>query len=391
MDYLISVASRTDLYNPPMSAPSPAIVPRPRQVSGSPEAAYAGPIITPRSPPASLSDASIGRRSLRTNGSADNASLSVPDNMVNTEVRVGDPVLCRLPAVILPKRHGTPLGKFWTVEVAQGVVDLLSSHAIPSEFIGAVWRRWIHDPPTQAKETLLVITPSVNDRDLWWRTAKELRSICIKGGMPDIAIEIANENVLKPTRTSCVPKGHTIIKAWPRIRAKVLGYLALDGWVSVEVLRRGLGGSSEDPVTILVTLSEDSAKEACQVRDSVCAILEHDKLDDVAVEIRHGWLVKSHDDDDVDPAGRPWYERLLPDGSWDPPAVLGGSIGPQDMADGPSGTFGGFIELRSPHNHKWKRFALTAGHCVFVKPPNMTAKDERGTAKIEMGNVSGIC
>ncbi|KAI9810183.1 MAG: hypothetical protein M1827_006629 [Pycnora praestabilis] len=123
-------------------------------------------------------------------------------------------------------------------------------------------------------------------------------------------------------------------------------------WIAVEVALRGkIEAAAQKPVTILITIPEQSHQEWKPLRESIAGLLESLRLPKVALEIIRGRISRS-----VSLQIQP-----LPETVWDTKLQMGSSMGPQSSAHS-AGALGGFIEILV--NGSWKILGLTCSRCV---------------------------
>jgi hypothetical protein len=334
-----------------------------RRQNTSSEESYAGPAcINPQLPTTPLSPARTRQR--RTQGSSLDA---VSDGEIYEEdYRTGGPHLCRLPAVNGHLKNDSPTLSIWKNNLEDTVRDILSKFAVRFTTVALLHRQSRHDQEHNPTEDLTILVIAVKEMmdNKWYSACVEIRSACLDAGLGSMNVEIADERGLQPTLSHPISAHEPFAVQWYQIRPRVIALLGRQTWLSISLLRRGTSEDDREcPVTIVITIPEDSDSLWSGARDSIAAMLDSEGWYEVAVEIGRGSIWRG-------PQGTSAVRNrylLEPERDWKTAAQMGRSVGRRDTSK-TSGTLGGFIEILSSDTDEWKRYGLTCFQCVL--PPS---------------------
>lgn len=342
---------------------NPSTLPDPqRKRHISQEEAYAGPakelgLPTPEHTP---SPSRKYRRTRRTHGSSEEElPMTDPSAEVTKtdDYRVGSPHLANLPSLNIPLSEDSPFYKAWIAGLERLVIDLLQKFEVDWFEISAAARRCpLRDEP--ANETILVLAHKTKPEDKWREAVIAARKLCKSFDVPNVSVEIADERGLKPKRSSTVGDGEPVLAAWAKLESQIVEILGDTLWLAIELLRRGTDEDGmNNPITVLITISESSTSDWTDCRDRIANALEAAEFEYVAVEIGRGTISRSFEKD----------SRILPISSYELIARCGNSIGVKGSTAS-AGTFGCFLRLKK--GSQWKILGLTCHHVVLPSPNN---------------------
>lgn len=320
-----------------------------RRNQGSAEESYAGPA-DPVTPPITLQPKRVRRRQ----GSAEDKPINIESEIIENDFRTGGPRLSKLPVIFENFYSESPARRVWRSYLQAEVERILKNWNVEYEGPILQQRRWIHDRNSPADQTeTIMISATKNEQDSsWFRSCVDIRQLCLSQKLSSLNVEIADRRGLIPTQSYGVEQHHPIISVWHTLEPKILSILVWNDWIAVDVLRRGINPISErNPVTVVITIEEESMFDWTDVREQLVTLLDSSGLQDVAVDIGRG---------------RIWYgssdEAILSEDSWKMEAKVGRSIGPGGRTE-QSGTLGGFVELTFADDST-QIFGLTCFHCV---------------------------
>ena len=346
--------------------PTPS-TPRKRRRSSrsSDEQAYAGPA----EQSALKSDSSSGLptpsptpsppRARRTGGLPDEFTPQDKDGIRVEERRVGGPHLCRLPAKTSIVRSDDPISTNWKV-ISPKVSEIVQRHGISKTQITVTRRSWWKD--TRAEKhwpiTITIWAMKYTTEELWHGLCSEILSLLTNHGYPDLNVEIIDPEVAKPTISYPLRASDTIVTAWPDLKTQIIEIVKSTDCSALQLLRRGKDAAADrNPVTVVLTIPENSSDDWVNVREQIVTILDKHQFFHVAVEIGIG--TNWH--------GRDIFSQPLPDRAWEIPAQAGISMGPFRTWSS-SATFGGFVELQDAKGH-WTRYGITCHHAALPEHP----------------------
>ncbi|KAM5474817.1 hypothetical protein MferCBS49748_000224 [Microsporum ferrugineum] len=322
------------------------------------EVAYAGPQVP--TPPSSSFSGSIPahrpRRIRRVEGSSESeAPSSIGDDEIhNEDYRAGGPHLVRLPGLSEPLKRHDPLDVAWDEVLDVPVHNILERYHVNISSV-AVVRRCFTDTP-EKYDTVLVIARKQNlASDSWFRACKDMLRLFRSKGFMQLNVEILDERANPQIVSYPISPNDPFVGAWNSIRPQVLNILGRNDWTSLYVIRRRVKDQREGPITVSITVTEESTNDWARIRDEIVRLLDSSGQYAVAVDICRGdiWQMA--------------YDRtpILENRDWDTRAKLGGSLGPRGSRESAS-TFGGFVNLQNPISGQWVRFGLTNFHCVVA-------------------------
>lgn len=203
-------------------------------------------------------------------------------------------------------------------------------------------------------ETILILAERKALDEGWIRPCEAIRELCLSRGLFQANVELADERGLKPVFSSIVERTAPILQKWPIIEPQIVSLLGTRPWLAIELLRRGQDLiSNSNPITVVITIEEESDSDWSFVRDKVVKLLEDSDSAYVAVEI--GWG-NVNTDAEKDP-------RILPGHAYNVPALPGTSISPQGSSKS-AGSFGCFLKIRKSSNHDWEIKGITCHHVL---------------------------
>ncbi|KAF3480734.1 uncharacterized protein GIQ15_06081 [Arthroderma uncinatum] len=306
------------------------------------EVAYAGPLPTPP-PSASTSSGTSNpypKRVRRVEGCSESeAAYTIGDAEVhNEDFRCGGPHLVRLPAFNDHLTPNDPLNVAWDEHLEGPVREILNCYRI--DLTGGIAVGPLRRSSTGKREkydTALIIAQKHSlTSDVWFRACKEILQLFRSKGFMKLNVEIIDDRA-NPTLTT-YPASLTdpFVESWTILRPTILEILGENDWTLLYVVRRRSKNHHEGPITIAITVTEESTKEWSAIRDEIVRLLDSRGHHDVAIAICRAnvWHGSSFDD------------QVLGHRDWDVRAKLGGSLGLRGSADSAS-TFGGFVELQN--------------------------------------------
>ena len=362
-----------------MSQPTPN---KQRRQNGSEEEFYAGPASLVASLP-SPSLTPMYKRQRRNQGSSDEEQV-VLDDIIHQDFRTGGPTLCRLPVRIVALREDSLTLTAWNAGLYTTISNILRRLDVQSNTIKVEHRRWRYDRESHPNhtETIMVYSiKSVFDRS-WLTACINIRTACLEVALPFLNVEIADPRGLKPQLSHPVLSSDPFAVRWSGIRAQIISLLAPREWLTMSLLRRGKSDDpSRCPLTILITIPEDSAAVWSTARESIVAYLDNTGWQQVAVEIGRGYVWRG-----VEAGEDTNHDRILLESNrdWKIKAQHGRSIGKSNSEESP-GTLGGFVEIRNPKSGLWKKLALTCFHCV--QPSGETTPDKNALKVLQMHGI----
>ena len=347
-----------------------------RRADGSSGEAYAGPLqstdIIP-TPPQTPAYRRV-RRAL-----ASSEEMPVVDGEIKSyEFRCGGPMLCSLPASLTLVEISSPVAQLWP-ELESVVESLLQKRQVDYDMIVLRHRFWRYDTDTSRIDTATVLVSATKHgkNDRWLEACQNLRQLFISRGLPSLNIEIADPRGLLETISGLVEPGQPIVKLWPELEIDVKKILGERDWVVLALLRRGTDlETKKNPITISITIDEDSTLEWVSVREQIVKLLDYKKLHYLAVEIIRGRIVCNQSN-----------RQVLFEESYETPAKMGSSIGPHDFPKS-WGTLGGFVRLKDAAG-QWRTFGLTCYHCVAPESMPISKRmlwDQKGIRPFEAGH-----
>ena len=358
------MSSSKDHPDPPPTPVTPGK--RRRQKNSSDEESYAGPVEaelvpTPVLPVSMASPSTVPlqrKRTRRTHGYLDEAiptSMS-QDDIRDEPLRVGGPNLSRLPVrnVHISAHH--PIHQVWDDWLETAVHQILRQHEIEWRSVSLIRRPSRYDPRPESDMaiTITVFADRKEANDRWLDACLVIRRLLRQSDHADLLVEIADPEIAKPTMTSPIGPNDRLVSIWPQIEPQIADILRPTECVQLQVLRRGKHlNPAANPVTVVMTIPEESRGDWTEVRERIIDVLDQHRLDDVAVEIGRGtiWRASSLE------------QRLLPDDAWETPAKGGLSLG-LFRSSASSLTLGGFVEVQDKGG-EWSRLGLTCYHGVF--------------------------
>lgn len=113
----------------------------------------------------------------------------------------------------------------------------------------------------------------------------------VSRGLSQANVELAEERGLKPVFSFIVERTASLLQKWPILEPKIMSILRTRLWLALELLRRGehLTGNS-NPITVVITIEEESDLDLISVRDRIVKLLEGSDYAYVSVEIGQGTM-----------------------------------------------------------------------------------------------------
>ena len=346
----------------------------PQKRKRSSEEVYVGPSILltpPQSPPP---DAPLVKRVRRYQGIPyDTEFREIRSEEITIELgRVGGPNLCRLPVLIDEISRGSSSRRAYENGLRAKVAKILDEEKIIYEELALQRRTWYfdnHNTTGQDSETVVVsCADSHEDIKAWHKACIKIRDFFVEQGLQDLSIEITCPTGIVPLQSWEVEIGHALLKIWKEIRVTIHDLLRDKEWISLELFRRGKHYTVDStcPVTIVITIAEDSVADWRDTVDRIVQITENYGIKDVATEVSRGRIVLHED------------RALLGEGGWDQVAKPGHSIGPHGQIHHPS-TLGGFLDLT--FSSQRKTYGVTCFHCVApatINNPSLSKWEKEG-------------
>ncbi|KAM5458288.1 hypothetical protein MaudCBS49596_000201 [Microsporum audouinii] len=339
----------------PNRQPNPLYMAR-RRVTA--EVAYAGPQMP--TPPSSSFSGSIPahrpRRIRRVEGSSESeAPSSIGDDEIhNEDYRAGGPHLVRLPGLSEPLERRDPLDVTWDEVLRAPVRSILDRYRV--DMSSAVPVRRCFNVVSERYDTILILARKHNlASDSWFRACKDILQLFRSKGLMQLNVEILDKRANPRIVTYPISPDDPFVRAWNSIRPQVLSILGRNDWTLLYVIRQRVEDQREGPITVAITVAEESINDWTRIRDEIVQLLDSNGYYGVAVNIRRGdiWNMAQYS------------HAFLEDRDWDTRAKLGGSLGPQGSRESAS-TFGGFVDLQSSVSGQWTRYGLTNFHCVVA-------------------------
>ncbi|DAA74622.1 TPA_exp: Uncharacterized protein A8136_3160 [Trichophyton benhamiae CBS 112371] len=321
------------------------------------EVTYAGALPTP--PPSSSSGgipAYRPNRVRRTEGSSESeAPSAIGDSEVyNENFRSGGPHLVRLPAFNHHLMQNDPLLVAWEDKLEAPVRAIIKNYNIDIIGVGPL-RRSSRRSAEKYDTALVTARKHVVTSDSWFRACKEMLQLFRSKGFMQLNVEIIDTRANTQLISYPVSVSDPFVDSWRVLRPVILRILAESDWTLLCVVRRRNVNHFEGPITVAITVTEESTNDWTAVRDRIVELLDTRGHYNVAVEICRSniWHASSFDN------------QVLNRGDWAIKAKPGGSLGPRGSTTSAS-TFGGFIDLQHPISQEWKRFGMTNFHCVVA-------------------------
>ncbi|MCJ1477646.1 hypothetical protein MMC13_006319 [Lambiella insularis] len=286
--------------------------------------------------------------------------------------RVGGPSLCRLPVHADEDNRESSSRRAYENGLRAKVAKILDAEKVIYEDIALQRRTWYFDNHyTTDEESETVVVGCADNREdskTWSSACMKIREFFIEQGLQDLNIEIASPMGITPLQSWEVEVEHPLRKIWRDIRVTIHELLRGKEWISLELFRRGKHYTLDNtcPVTIVVTIAEDSVSNWRFTAESIVLVTENYGMDDVAVEVSRGRIILHED------------RALLGEGNWDQEAKSGHSIGPHGQIYHPS-TLGGFLDLTFPSQRK--TYGVTCFHCVApatISNPSLSKWEKEG-------------
>ncbi|KAJ5578631.1 uncharacterized protein N7459_007595 [Penicillium hispanicum] len=304
-------------------------------------------------------------RKRRSRGSSDDEGQLTFDGLSNEDLRVGGPYLCSLPVKTITIAAGDPLYPIAEVDshIMEQVHKTLAQHNMHRVLPALVKRRSHFNPENEPIPTILLLATRQKVDNEWLHIVREIRDYLVQAHLQEVSVEIADPEIFKPPHISPVLKTDPIFDKWDELLNVILREINLQDIGAIGCFRRGRSTKTTDnPPTVLFTVSTKSNKSWKSSRDFVVKILDRFRLPMVAVEyvkdeIHHTCFRNKG------------IDRELLKGK----ARIGQSLGISGD-DSSSGTLGSFVELQRA-NGSWQPFALTCFHCVM--PEEYNAKGDR--------------
>ncbi|KAL8871280.1 MAG: hypothetical protein Q9174_002858, partial [Haloplaca sp. 1 TL-2023] len=229
--------------------------------------------------------------------------------------------------------------------------------------------------------TYLVIAQWFGEEDTrrWFLAAEEIKDLFRKeDDTAHVKVEISGWQLARAKTMSIVEHGHPFIAAWPRIRQGIQeifkGYPKVEqGWNSIDVVRIGYLSENAEPMPVTISILVDwelDERDWRYCKMQIQFLLQENAIEDVEVSFERGDVEAG-----IFPLKEPTraptasdrifgkYDYKVPMGS-DFGANKDSTYGTQNVRqNGPTGTIGGYIELRYADG-EWKKYAVTNYHCV---------------------------
>lgn len=354
-----------------------ATIERPASVSA--EEAYAGPAQLPTpsptpSPPRPL------KRARRNKGASEGDDVSERGGIRNEEFRTGGPYLCNLPVSSGALSIKSQLHLHWhSGGLADEVREIVDGFHVQWREILAVTRECVRKSEAPV-ETILILAERKAYTEDWICPCEAIRKHCISRGLFQANVELADERGLKPVLSFIVERTSPILQKWQILEPKILSLLGTKPWLALELLRRGkdLTGNN-NPITVVITIEEHSDSDWSLIRDKIVKLLEDSDCAYLAVEIGRGMVTTGAEKD----------PRILPEKTYDLPALPGTSIAPRGSSIS-AGTFGCYLKVRQSSNHKWETKGITCHHVILPEYLQYSSKPEWNMYGINPGQATHL-
>ena len=244
------------------------------------------------------------------------------------------------------------------------VLAILHTQQIDWLTCAVVTQRWRFDPSDNDADpplTLLVVT-SLHNRGDKAAACVSLREYIKRLDTGKVLlIEIIDVKATEELLSFPIHSHEAIVAKWTAVEPKIIDVLLPTDAISFTVIRRGKEQISDDnPVTLFVSIPEESDVNWLNIREQITDVLDVARLDEVAIEVSRGthW-----------PQAFSSSTTAVPSSTWGPASMAGHSFSVYDC-DQPA-TLGGFVDVQHANN-QWETFAVTCHHCVF---PTMKETD----------------
>ena len=327
------------------------------------EESYVGPMTPPNTDFSSFSSPPpAAKRPRRTAGLPNNYPLVDQHNICIEPDRVGFPSVTRQPAYTCPIPTGHRYAQLWTDEISLAVGSILKNGGLIQPQFNLCYRQWrghlwegtVTNQESPVVLFVVALLPDQEQSKVWAPTCRELRDLLVAHGWTDVGVEIAVSDIEEEKRSYPIHPDDEFLERWPSLEDQIIDVLRVTGCSRLDVVRRGKAPKpNENPITLAITIPEESTQDWTMVSEKLVAILDENNLFHVVVEIARGVLWQAF----LDGPG-----RFLPLDEWTLLARVGGSLGIRGMA-GMSATLGGFIEIQQP-GQSWERYGVTCHHAV---------------------------
>ena len=369
------------------------------------EEAYAGPSDLTTTPPMSppkrvrrdrgVSDEENQRRRLSfdtSNLHSRGSSVHTPpsenslEEITGSEFRVGGPEICRLPLIDFPLQKDERAQVEWeSGGLRQFVASVLRRLKIDHEATILSRRSWVWEEQNAMAETIAIVVLAKNheQKSDWYRACYEIRSRVTAIGLDSLNIDIGTLAGFKAAKSYLVEKDAKICQVWENLKSGIKEILGSTDWLAIDLLRRGISPiPTENPITIAITVSEESPKDDWNMeRDALVGLLEKTNLPEVAIAIARGSIrtASTHD------------RQILPPDSYQQESMVGRSVGSARYTK-ESGTLGGFLELVFS-DATTRLVACTCYHCVLpdsIRHPSLEEWQQNGVFPGDIQNTIRI-
>lgn len=215
-------------------------------------------------------------------------------------------------------------------------------------------RRFKVNPEEEPVMTAFITATRRKVDNTWLNASREIRAYLCDQTLEEVSVEIADPELFRPRHIFPVLKTDAVFPIWDTVRDTILNEINLVDVQMVGCYRLGKSVNLHDnPPTVLVLVSTKSNRTWKDTREVIVNILHRFNLPTVAVEICKDEIRRSGGT-----AGQ--IDRTILRG----PAKLGQGLGIA-WKEKASGTFGGFIELKSPTTGLWRTFGITSLHWLI--------------------------
>lgn len=292
----------------------------------------------------------------RIRGSPDSQLPLVERGIIIERNRVGTAPLCRLPAVGSIPHHTDPFAAT-AEQIRHDAFTILDRQGVRWLTCDVVTRRWRFDTSDDVADwplTLLVVTSPDNsgDKKAACMSLREYIRRAETGRA--LGVEIIDVQATEEPRSFPIEPEDPIVSRWAAVEPRIIDVLLPTDVIAFTVIRRGKKERPKDnPVTLFVSIPEESEDDWLIVREQVTDVLDEAGLIDMALELSRGTYWPQAGTDSIEP---------LPSDIWGAAAMAGHSFSVYDCEH--SSTLGSFVDIEHTTG-QWKTYAVTCHHSVF--------------------------
>ncbi|KAL2820228.1 hypothetical protein BDW59DRAFT_150909 [Aspergillus cavernicola] len=333
------------------------------------EISYAsGAFTIPR--PGSLSGQST--RSRRSNrSSSDSDPVPEFDGFMEEDLRAGGPRLCEAPCETLWRVPDT-MPQYRTLtdpakKYTQNIRRIAGQEGLQVLEVAYCGRRPLHAPEQKPQLTVLLFVHRRDPTERGWiGIARKILAYLTGTGINGITVEILDQRFdQRPHLFACLPTD-PIYQVWQNVGPAIVDQIDLTRIVTVGCYRIGASSDRQQcPVTVVVGVDRRAQRDWKPTREHIVRILDSFGLPTVGVLIRLDGHMTRMNTQPATPAPSTHIKEIAP----------GASLSPHKLQNRHRGTFGGWVEIRSPSSGNWLTVGLTCHHCVFPLDAEFSGQD----------------